>query len=86
VCSSDLAAFHAGVEWKWWPGPAACAGGATAGASDIVAMLKGGKVKTPSCDVAAWVFLCLSMAGWNALISLGLAAASAFAGLRKTAR
>jgi disulfide bond formation protein DsbB len=31
------------------------------------------------------VFLGLSMAGWNALISLGLAAASLLAGLRKAA-
>ena len=27
----------------------------------------------PRCDNAAWVFLGLSMAGWNALISLKLA-------------
>ncbi len=33
----------------------------------------------PACDKPAWIFLGLSMAGWNALISLALAAASAFA-------
>ena len=80
---AGLAAFHAGVEWKWWPGPTTCTGGSAAAAGDLVAMLKGGKVKPPACDTAAWVFLGLSMAGWNAIASLGLAVASLTAGLRK---
>jgi disulfide bond formation protein DsbB len=45
-------------------------------------MLKGAKIQPPMCDKAAWVFLGLSMAGWNALVSLGLALVSAFAALR----
>jgi disulfide bond formation protein DsbB len=80
---AGLAAFHAGVEWKWWPGPTTCTGGGVATAGDLVAMLKGGSVKVPQCDKAAWVFLGLSMAGWNALASLGLSVASLTAGLRK---
>ena len=83
---AGLAAFHAGVELKWWPGPTACAAGQAAAAGDLVAMLKGGAVKAPSCDKAAWIFLGISMAGWNALISLGLAAASLASGLRKLER
>ena len=79
---AGLAAYHAGAEWKWWPGPAACAAGGAASADDLVAMLKGAKIAAPSCDKAVWIFLGLSMAGWNALISLGLAVASFFAGLR----
>jgi disulfide bond formation protein DsbB len=82
---AGVAAYHAGAEWKWWPGPAACAAGGTASASDLVALLKGGKIAAPSCDKAVWVFLGLSMAGWNAVISLGLAIASVFAGLREKA-
>lgn len=81
--AAGLAAFHAGVEWKWWPGPTTCSGGTVAAAGDLVAMLKGDKIKPPACDKAAWVFLGLSMAGWNALISLGLSGASLAAGLRK---
>ncbi|PTS88282.1 disulfide bond formation protein B [Caulobacter sp. HMWF009] len=80
---AGLAAFHAGVEWKWWPGPTSCVGGSAAVTGDLVAMLKGGAIKAPSCDKAAWVFLGLSMAGWNALASLGLAGISLLAGLRK---
>ncbi|KQY30412.1 disulfide bond formation protein DsbB [Caulobacter sp. Root1455] len=79
---AGVATYHAGAEWKWWPGPAACAAGGAASASDLVAMLKGAKIAAPSCDKAVWVFLGLSMAGWNAVISLGLAIASAFAALR----
>jgi disulfide bond formation protein DsbB len=80
---AGLAAFHAGVEWKWWPGPTTCVAGSGVSADDLTAMLGGASIKAPACDVAAWVFLGLSMAGWNALISLGLAAASFFAGLRR---
>ena len=79
---AGLAAYHAGAEWKWWPGPAACAAGGSASAGDLVAMLKGAKIAAPACDKAVWVFLGLSMAGWNAVISLGLSVASGFAALR----
>ncbi|KQZ32264.1 disulfide bond formation protein B [Caulobacter sp. Root1472] len=82
---AGVAAYHAGAEWKWWPGPAACAAGGAASADDLVAMLKGVKIAAPSCDKAVWIFLGLSMAGWNAVISLGLAIASFFAGVRKAA-
>jgi disulfide bond formation protein DsbB len=47
-------------------------------------MLKGATIAAPSCDKAVWIFLGLSMAGWNALISLGLAVASFFAALRSS--
>ena len=36
-----------------------------------------------SCTEAAWRFLGLSLAGWNVLISLGLAAFAALAASRK---
>lgn len=83
VYGAGLATYHAGAEWKWWPGPAACGGGGVAAADDLVAMLKGAKIAAPACDKAVWVFLGLSMAGWNALISLGLGVASFAAALRK---
>ncbi len=82
---AGLATYHAGAEWKWWPGPASCSGVGFAGAADLEAMLKGtAKIKAPACDKAAWVFLGLSMAGWNVLISLKLAVWSVLAALRKS--
>lgn len=79
-----VAVYHAGAEWKWWPGPTACAstgGGVSVG--DLANLLEGAKIKPPACDEAAWVFLGLSMAGWNALISLSLAALSVMAMVRE---
>ena len=26
LCSAALGAYHAGVEWRWWPGPTDCSG------------------------------------------------------------
>jgi disulfide bond formation protein DsbB len=74
VVSAGLGAYHAGVEWGFWPGPADCGGGAAPAGqvSDFLNQLK--TVKVVSCTEAAWRFLGLSLAGWNALISLGLAA------------
>ena len=76
----SVAAYHAGVEWKWWPGPAECTGGAQGvSAADLSALLNGAKAKMPDCDKPAWIFLGLSMAGWNAIASLGFAGFSALA-------
>ena len=81
---TGLAVFHAGVEWKWWPGPSTCTGSGAASAANLSAMLNGTmKIKPPMCDKAAWVFLGLSMAGWNALVSLKLTVWSVLSGLRK---
>jgi disulfide bond formation protein DsbB len=75
-----LAGYHAGVEWKWWPGPATCSGGATSvSGADLAALLHGAKLSMPQCDKPAWVFLGLSMAGWNFLASLVLAILSVLA-------
>lgn len=69
----SLALYHAGVEWKWWPGPTACSGGAGAvSTSQMADLLDGAKIRPPACDQAAWVFAGLSMAGWNGLASLAL--------------
>jgi disulfide bond formation protein DsbB len=77
-----VAAYHAGVEWKWWPGPTTCTSVNTGAISvaDITAALAG-HVKVTPCDEAAWrdPVVHLSMAGWNALVSLGLAGFSFFA-------
>lgn len=74
-----VAGFHAGVEWKWWPGPASCSGGHGVSAADLAALLHGGPRTMPACDTPAWVFVGLSMAGWNCLVALGLTAYSVFA-------
>jgi disulfide bond formation protein DsbB len=73
-----IAVWHAGAEWKFWPGPKACAStGGGASAAALAALMHGARIEPPHCDEAAWRFLGLSMAGWNALISLKLAGWSA---------
>lgn len=83
-----IAAYHAGAESRLWPGPATCSSRpATVGVEAMNAFLEGGRIRPASCDQAPWVFAGLSMAGWNALISLGLAALSfAAAGRERTKR
>lgn len=78
AAGTAVAAFHAGVEWKWFPVPQACAsiGGGAVEVSDLMAILDGAKLKPPGCEEATWRMLGLSMAGWNALVSAGLAAIS----------
>jgi len=83
LLGATVAGYHAGVEWKFWPGPAECTGGAQGvSAADLTALLNGAKSKMPDCDKPAWIFLGLSMAGWNTLVSLGLALFSAMAASR----
>jgi disulfide bond formation protein DsbB len=82
-----VAAYHAGAEWKFWPGPTTCAGaGAKVDAHALSALMNGAKIRGPACDKAAWVFLGLSMAGWNALISLKLAVLSGLAAVYERSR
>ena len=71
-----LSAYHAGVEWAWWPGPADCVAAATSGiATDAGSLLEAlDTVRPPSCDEAALRILGLSFAGWNVLASLALGA------------
>jgi disulfide bond formation protein DsbB len=71
--STGLGAYHAGVEWGWFLGPNDCGGGAPPVAGGVGSLLN--QLQTTrivSCTEAAWRFLGLSLAGWNALISLGL--------------
>lgn len=67
-----LASYHAGVEWRLWPGPTSCTGAPVATTGDILSAIKGARV--PRCDEAAWRLFGLSMAGWNALLAMALAA------------
>jgi disulfide bond formation protein DsbB len=84
---AGIAIYHAGAEWKFWPGPTTCSGaGAKVSAAGLADLLNGAKVAAPRCDKAPWVFLGLSMAGWNALISLKLAGWSAVWAVRSSKR
>jgi disulfide bond formation protein DsbB len=74
LANAGLGVYHAGIEWKFWPGPADCSGPVTnlGRASDLMRQLR--NVTVVRCDEAAWRLLGLSLAGYNVLISLALAA------------
>ncbi len=67
-----LAAYHAGVEWRFWVGPGGCTANLETGGD--LASLTDSLLATPivRCDEVAWSFLGLSMAGWNSLFSLDI--------------
>ena len=72
LANTGLAGYHAGVEWKFWPGPDTC-GTAQALPTSAADLLSGlDTTNVVRCDEAAWTFAGLSMAGWNAVISLVL--------------
>lgn len=78
-----VAGFHTGVEWNWWDGPADCSGGVGGPLPSSMGEIDfDRKFSTVSCSDAAWRMFGISMAGYNTLISVGLAAMSAFQSVR----
>jgi disulfide bond formation protein DsbB len=74
LCNAGLGTYHAGIEWQFWPGPKDCSGPLTdlnAG-GPLLEQLQ--SINVVRCDEAAWRFLGISLAGYNVLISLLLAA------------
>jgi disulfide bond formation protein DsbB len=70
--NAGLSAYHAGIEWKWWPGPRDCSGPLESlSAGNLLHDLQ--SINIARCDDAAWRFLGISLAGYDALISLALA-------------
>jgi disulfide bond formation protein DsbB len=77
-------AYHAGVEWGFWQGPTDCTGPALDLGSASTLLDRLDKIKVVRCDEVQWKLLGVSLAGYNALISL-LMAAIAVRGLAKSA-
>jgi disulfide bond formation protein DsbB len=72
--NAGLATYHAGVEWKFWQGPTECTGPIMDFGSAGSLLERLDKVKVIRCDEVQWRFLGLSLAGYNVLISLLMAA------------
>jgi disulfide bond formation protein DsbB len=83
--NAGLGAYHAGVEWGIWKGPTECTGPVVdlGSAGNLLSRLD--SVKVIRCDEVQWRFLGLSLAGYNVLISLSMAAIAAW-GIVKSAR
>ncbi len=70
--SGAIGVYHVGVEQRWWEGITVCTATGATTLEDLM------KVPLIRCDQVQWSLFGVSLAGWNALFSLG-GAALAFA-------
>lgn len=86
LANAVLGGYHAGVEWGFWQGPTDCSGTPDfSGGGSLLSKLQ--NVQVVRCDEVQWRFLGLSLAGYNVLISLAMAAIAAWGAMRaRTAR
>ena len=74
--SGAIGVFHAGVEYHWWHGVTACSGRLDlAGLSPAERLRRIMSVPVIPCDIAQWRLAGVSLAGFNAILSLGAATA-----------
>jgi disulfide bond formation protein DsbB len=78
LANAWLGGYHAGVEWKFWQGPTDCSGPLVDLGSAGTLLQRLDTVKVIRCDEVQWRFLGLSLAGYNVLISLLMAAIAAW--------
>ncbi len=85
--NAGLGVYHAGIEWKFWPGPQDCSGPIDkfGAAGDVLKQLQQ-HISLVRCDAAAIRILGLSLAGWNVLVSFGLAVTAAWGAFASLAR
>ena len=74
LTTAGIGLYHTGVERQWWKGPDTCTSGDIGGLTTDQLLSQIMNAPLVRCDEVAWEFLSLSMASWNALLSLGLAA------------
>ncbi|HMI21208.1 MAG TPA: disulfide bond formation protein B [Sphingomonas sp.] len=67
LTSGVIGGFHAGVEYKWWPGPQHCTGLVHATGADFMKQLLAAPLIR--CDEPQWTLAGISLAGFNFLIS-----------------
>ena len=84
LTTAGIGVFHAGVELGWWEYISSCTQGSIQGlsAADLLDPTKA-LPTAPRCDQIPWSFAGISMAGWNAIISFGLALVWLFAATRR---
>jgi disulfide bond formation protein DsbB len=72
LVGAGIGIYHAGIEWKFWPGPAECSGPlqSIGSGGDLLSQMQATSVVR--CDEAAWRLIGISLAGYNVLISVAL--------------
>ncbi|WP_174297583.1 disulfide bond formation protein B [Sphingomonas bacterium] len=84
--SGVIGVIHAGAEWHWWTDVSACTSTVARGLSADEMLRRIMAAPVVRCDAAQWRLGGVSLAGWNALFSLGGAAAIGLLLTRRTAR
>jgi disulfide bond formation protein DsbB len=68
--SGAIGVAHAGVEYHWWQGFTPCTSTFSSGGDTLSAIMNAPVVR---CDAPQWTFAGISLAGFNAIVSLGSA-------------
>jgi disulfide bond formation protein DsbB len=66
--SGAIGVAHAGVEYHWWQGFTPCTSTLSSGGDTLTAIMTAPVVR---CDAPQWTFAGISLAGFNAIVSLG---------------
>jgi disulfide bond formation protein DsbB len=75
LTSGAIGVYHTGVERAWWQGPTSCTSSAPVtgiSADDLLNQIMSAEIHR--CDEVVWQLMGLSMASWNAIASVVLAA------------
>lgn len=76
LTTAAIGGYHTGVERGWWEGPTSCTSSgidlSSMSGTDLLSM--DGVANIVMCDEVAWALFGISMASWNMLASLVLAA------------
>lgn len=75
LLTAGFGIYHTGVERGWWEGPTSCTGGSgeMSGMTGSDLLNFDAAENIVMCDEVAWEMLGLSMASWNAVVSIGFA-------------
>jgi disulfide bond formation protein DsbB len=84
LIGAGMGVYHAGVEWKFWEGPATCSTSVDAITKNAGDLLNEINIQHgPSCTDASLRVLGLSFAGWNVITSVVLAGIAVFGASRR---
>ena len=72
LSTAGVGAYHVGVEQGWWEGPSTCTSAPIGGLTPDQLMDQIMSAPLVRCDDIAWQMFGISMAGWNAILSLVL--------------
>jgi len=83
LTSGGIGAYHAGVEAGIFEGFSTCTAGGGGGGSAAEMLDRVMNAPLIRCDEVQWSFLGISMAGWNAIVSIGFASLILWLSIRR---